>query len=183
MSFIDNARYEMESVVQRLYEIDPFWQKCNPCTSCGYCCKGANPNFSIQEVQEIIENCIFTDEEKEKLKSNLFWKKKCPFRFSDRCLVHEYRSLNCRWTPYQVAVDDENIVRYYPIINSCKFNLAKQKKDKLNFKVFEGHYVWLPHLDGSKHCHILLNSLEFIRNYKWDIPATDVAKLILKKQG
>ena len=56
-------------------------------------------------------------------------------------------------------------------------------KDKLNFKVFEGHYVWLPHLDGSKHCHILLNSLEFIRNYKWDIPATDVAKLILKKQG
>lgn len=184
MSFIDNARGEMESVVQRLYEIDPFWQKCNPCSFCGYCCKGANPEFCNQEVQEIINNCKYTEEEIQGLKRNLFWSKKCPFRFEDKCLIHKYRPLNCRWTPYQAAFNySENNVYYSSMTNSCMSKIVKINKDKFDFKVFEKYYVWLPHFDGSNHYHILLNRLDFIKTYECKMYATDVAKLILKKQG
>lgn len=181
MNLIDNARNEIDVIIQRLYELDPFWLRCNPCSRKGYCCEGANPNFSSQEAQEIIMKNEFSDTEKRQLKSNLFWNKKCPFRFPDKCLIHNDRPMNCRWTPYYVAVDNSGIVRYFKINSSCQYEGVEISKNELDFNVFEEHYIWLPHFDGTLHCHILLNSLDFIKNgYDWDIPATEVCKQILQ---
>ncbi len=166
MEFIDNARIEIDAVVKRLYELDPFWLRCSPCSNKGCCCEGANTNLSSQEARELIMKNEFSDIEKSQLQSNLLENKQCPFRFSDKCLIHNYRPINCRWTPYQVVVGDSGIVRYYKIDSNCKceFKFVEIAKYKLNFYVFERFYVWLPHFDGTQRCHIILNNLNFIKN-------------------
>ncbi len=185
MEFIENAKKEMEALLDRLYEIDPSWKRCSPCISKGKCCEGANPGFSEVEKNLIIDNIKLCQDDLEKLKQNLDSRSICPFHLPDKCIIHEYRSMNCRWTPYYVAVDNEGIVRYFKINSKCQFEKVEVPKHKLQFKVFEEHYVWLPHFDGLMHCHILLSTLNFLRNgYSWDIPATEVCKqILLSKKG
>jgi len=182
MEFIDFAKNEMESVVQRLYEIDPFWKRCSPCVQNGKCCKGANPCFSQKEQARVLEENNLSTQDFKKLKWNLRLGMKCPFHTRNRCIIHENRSLNCMWTPYYVTVDSDDIVHYYVIDDRCRFRKVTVKKKDIEFRIDEQHFVWLPH-GKTMRCHIYLNSLSFInRGYIWDIPATEVAKKILKSK-
>lgn len=181
MESISNAKREMDYLIRKLYIIDPFWRKCSPCVCKGKCCKGANPCFSQTEVKEL-EKKILNEQDYKILKRNLTFGIKCPFRAKNKCIIHDSRSLNCMWTPYQVTVDGDDNVHYYIIDDKCRFRKVTVKRKDIEFKINEGHFVWLPH-GKTMRCHIFLNSLNFInRGYIWDIPATEVAKKILKSK-
>lgn len=182
MEFVKRAQKEMQDVLDGLYKLDPFWKMCEPCANCGECCKESNPEFGENEIYLIMNEMNFTEAELNALEKNLKGKD-CPFRLSDRCMIHEYRPLNCRWTPYQALIDKNHMIQYYSPVGNCKFAFLNKPLSDFGDDdwLVDEYYIKLPHFGDTWHYHIVLNALAFVQfGFKWDIPATEVAKLILE---
>lgn len=104
----------LDSLVNTLYDKDPFWSKCLHCPFQGKCCNGANINVFPYEIPIIItylKQCSLED--RLTLKNNIINNRYCPFQFEKKCLIHECRPLNCRWTPFKMQWNNLQNANYY----------------------------------------------------------------------
>jgi Fe-S-cluster containining protein len=145
---IQQLRKILFQKVDNLIKIEPYWSKCIKCQKYGECC--INADISIREdeliiIKKYISQMCNNDKKAliDNIKQNIF----CPFRTSDKCLIHEVRPLNCIWTPFQVVqnIQNNNII-YYSMINKCN-----QQKEivKEHFQKITEEYVKLKAYNSS----------------------------------
>lgn len=126
---IEELRETLCDRINRLMEIEPYWNKCIHCQQCGKCCKGANVSIRTDEwimIKEYIQN--LNESDKSDLRYNIEHNIFCPFRASDKCLIHEVRPLNCIWTPFRVLQNlQTNDITFYVSDKFCNFFLKLLK--------------------------------------------------------
>lgn len=117
----------LNSTIEKLYEQEPYWNICCPCQCDGYCCIGADVSVNTNEWSKIKEYVqLLSFEEKLILQKNIVNGTQCIFHAEDKCLIHDVRPENCRYTPYQFVVNSNNILKYSmvrinPETNRCEF--------------------------------------------------------------
>ncbi len=113
----------LDEMIDELIRIEPFWQICIPCRCGGTCCIGANILIETSEIEPIADRIAALEAEDAKmLARNALGKQLCVFRTQDKCLIHEVRPSNCRFTPYQYSVDENGILKYSQVSvsgNAC----------------------------------------------------------------
>ena len=119
-----------DSLVHELLAIEPFWKICFPCKFKGYCCIGAEISFSDAEMQitkEYIKK--LSPEEKDIIVQNNLSSKHCIYRAPDKCLIHDVRPMNCRYTPFQCGINPQNELLYSMVkvgsSGHCEFKSQK----------------------------------------------------------
>lgn len=144
-------------------KIEPYWNKCMHCQHHGKCCIRADVSIRADEwiiIKEYIQKLNISD--KSALKYNIEHNIFCPFRTSDKCLIHEVRPLNCIWTPFQAVqnIQTNDLTFYIPYLD-CKYF---RKVVKNHLRVNE-EFVKIK--IGNKKCYYLfLNDIyiEYINN-------------------
>lgn len=119
MSFVD-AKSELNQLISELLKIEPYWKKCYPCMHNGKCCIGADISIRNDE-WEIIKGHIQTLEA-DRI-SALKNQSSCPFRTPTECLIHDYRPLNCMYTPFQAVFNETTKMLHYSMSDehcNCK---------------------------------------------------------------
>ena len=119
-------------MIEELYKEESYWNICHPCQCNGYCCIGADISVDSNEwsiIKKFVQQLSF--EEKAILQKNIISRTQCIFRTTNKCIIHNVRPDNCRFTPYQVSVDSSNtlrynMVRFHPITKHCHFKLVKK---------------------------------------------------------
>lgn len=103
----------LESTIDELLSREPFWKICYPCKFKGFCCKGAEIDFSKNE-QHIIDEYINTlpNDSQKIIYENKKYNKHCIYHSVEKCLIHEVRPQNCRYTPFQALIDNDNTLIY-----------------------------------------------------------------------
>lgn len=150
----------MDKIILELKNLEPYWNICFPCKNKGKCCVGADTSI-YQSEWNIIVSYIeqFSEADKKILLSNILLNKPCFFHSDDKCLIHEVRPQNCRYTPFQYVITADNNLRYTMISPKCEFKsilfpLAPDMANKLRAAKFSK----LPNFD-TKTCYISLNYL------------------------
>jgi len=121
----------LNETINELRKIEPYWSCCFPCNNEGKCCIGADVAIYPSE-WNIIENQIihFSDSEKAVLLSNIKLKRHCVFRSKEKCLIHDVRPLNCRYTPFQYAITPDNYLHYAMMSRNCNFQTIREKLEE-----------------------------------------------------
>lgn len=149
--------------INNLIKIEPYWGKCNNCPNHGKCC--INADISIREdewtvIKQYLVNLRTSD--KEILLNNINNNVYCPFRASEKCIIHEVRPMNCIWTPFQAVQNINNGNIMYSIIDTeCKSRSVTLGNHEFINPNFE--YIKLPDSDINRH-YLFLNY--FIVNYE-----------------
>ena len=152
-------------VIEELYKEESYWNICRPCQCNGYCCKGADISVDSNEwsiIKKFVQQLSF--EEKAVLQKNIIRGTQCIFRATNKCIIHDIRSENCRYTPYQVNVDSFNTLRYTmvrfdPITKHCLFkSVRKEIRHEERIMIEQTPFVALPKY-GSVTKYISLNWL------------------------
>lgn len=161
------AIYELREIlfqkIDRLIEIEPYWNKCMHCQHKGNCCIKADISIREDEwkiIKEYIRN--FNESDKAILRHNIKQHIFCPFRTSDKCLIHEVRPLNCIWTPFQVVQNiQSNDLTFYVSNKSC----TRFRKIIENFPKINDEFVLLKSF-GKEYYYLFLNDIfnEYINN-------------------
>ena len=120
---VDRLYALVDRLANMLCGMDPYWEKCFPCTNTGRCCIGVNiPVYKAE--WELISLFLskLAQEDIEQIQKNLTENILCPFRLPGKCAVHTVRPLYCRVTPYMAVYheDDTEIEAMYPAAN-CTF--------------------------------------------------------------
>lgn len=103
----------LETAIKELYEIEPFWKRCNPCCSKGKCCEGAKIDPSRAEQKVIAEYALSLGEsEKMQLCDNINSGRFCKYHTPEKCLIHNVRPEVCQYTPYQCVINKDNKLLY-----------------------------------------------------------------------
>lgn len=103
----------LEAVIEELCRLEPFWNRCHPCSSKGKCCEGAEIRPSKTEQQVITTYLLSLPfSEKQHVMDNLMNSRFCIYRTPEKCLIHEVRPEICRYTPYQCVITNENVLQY-----------------------------------------------------------------------
>lgn len=103
----------LDSSIRELYTREPYWNMCNPCRCGGCCCIGADISISEGEWQTIKQYVqTLPEEDKSILANNIKTNNLCVFRALDKCLIHDVRTEDCRYTPYQYVVTVDNRLIY-----------------------------------------------------------------------
>ena len=117
------------SKIEKLTQLEPYWNKCSACPNHGKCC--INANISIREDEwVIIKDYISTlcAQDKLLLSENINNHIFCPFRTTEKCLIHAVRPLNCLYTPYQLAQNVKTGDIHYSVVdNNCSFTSKEIK--------------------------------------------------------
>lgn len=164
----------LDSIIEVLYKEENYWNICHPCQCKGYCCVGADISADINEwskIKECIQHLPF--EEKAELKNNIASKKQCIFHTADKCLIHNVRPENCKYTPYQASVDRFNILQYSmvkidPLTSICKFGFVRKEISQEERNLFEQQcFVSLPNYDTyTKYISLNWLAINFPSNAK-----------------
>lgn len=118
----------LENVVNELRAIEPYWKRCFPCQNKGKCCVGADISASESEWNLIFDYIrTMNNQDKKALKDNIISNNHCVFRIEEKCLIHDVRPENCRYTPFQFAVTNTNHLLYTMVSDDCRF-LSVDKK-------------------------------------------------------
>ena len=121
----------LNETITELRKIEPYWNCCFPCNNKGKCCIGADVAIYPSEWNMIVNQIInLSDSEKAVLFSNIKLKKYCVFRSKEKCLIHEVRPLNCRYTPFQYAITPDNHLLYTMISRNCNFQSVRKELEK-----------------------------------------------------
>lgn len=141
-------------IIKNLYDQESFWSICNPCMCNGYCCIGADISAYKTEWKRIKEYVkLLQDEEKLLLSKNITNGIQCIFRTNDKCLIHNVRPENCRYTPYQALIDNNNNLIYSMVkVNTnskkCEFKRTSIKVGKKEINILEQNaIIMLPNYD------------------------------------
>ena len=144
----------LDSIIEVLYKEENYWNICRQCQCKGYCCIGANVFVNADEWSKIKENIQYLlPNEKTELKNNIDKRKQCVFHTDEKCLIHNIRPENCRYTPYQAVVGRFNILKYSmvkidPLTKTCKFKTVRKKISQEEGRLFEQQcFVSLPNYD------------------------------------
>ena len=185
----ETSKNLLEESIIELRKIEPFWDRCFPCNLKGICCQGADLSVYDSEWESILEYIAgFSSEDKKVLLTNVQQEKHCVFRAENNCLIHEVRPENCRYTPFQCLVTQDNYLKYAMVSDDCSFqyislplndddaNLVRESKFIIlrNFEK-ETHYLSLnyqvqqcPLSENSRHVSDLLDDLQsFLKSMKY----------------
>lgn len=144
----------LESTIEELHRIDPFWDICCPCRCKGHCCVGADITIYENEwlrIQHYIET--LPEEDKVVLRRNIARGTHCVFRAADKCLIHQVRPENCRYTPFQARIDEDDTVVYSmvkvnPLTKKCHFRLIRRRLDSSSaLSSRQQKFLLLPNFD------------------------------------
>lgn len=97
----------LESKISHLESREESWKNCRACPFSGKCCDGATlivfPEEKLAIHKYLESNPDILQYATTRYKQN----KTCYFynKESSKCLIHEVRPLNCRWTPYAAFQD------------------------------------------------------------------------------
>lgn len=174
---LEELRNVLLNKISRLMEIEPYWNKCTHCQHNGKCC--INANISVREDEwEIIKNYISNMNKTDKtiLKHNIVNNILCPFRASDKCIIHDVRPLNCIWTPFQVVQHINNgDIKYFMINDDCDYQSIT-----INHQNFIDNDVDFLQLDSydKRLYYLFLNDIfiNFVQNTKYNY--LSISKLI-----
>lgn len=162
----------LNSIIEKLYQQEPYWNICCPCQCDGYCCIGADVSVNTNEWSKIKKYVqLLSFEEKLILQKNIVNGTQCVFRAANKCLIHEVRPVNCRYTPYQLAVNSNNILEYYMVrinhkTNQCEYKRVRKLISPQKRKMIEQNpFVLLRNFDSytkyislnwlAKHCPVI----------------------------
>ena len=127
MYTLQELRVKLDNIINELYDIEPYWSKCKKCPNHGSCCVGANVMVREDEwfeIKSILDNDI---QVRNLVYENYRSGSDCYFRIHDKCLIHNIRPLNCRYTPYQAAFNNrEHQLSFTKMGNDCLTNKRKQ---------------------------------------------------------
>lgn len=172
---IQELREVLFPKIDKLMKIEPYWNKCIHCQHHGKCCIRADVSIRADEwiiIKEYIQKLNISD--KSALKHNIEHNIFCPFRTSDKCLIHEVRPLNCIWTPFQVIQNIQtNDLTYYISNSSCDFSQTIVK----NFKKNNEEFVLLKSYD-KEYYYLLLNDIYIAYISNSDQPVNNLSDLI-----
>lgn len=121
---------QLDLTIKELYEREPYWNMCNPCQCGGYCCIGADISISEDEWHKIKQYIgELSQEDMSILANNIDTNKMCFFRTPDKCMIHAVRPENCKYTPYQYLVTQDNRLQYHyakvnDATNQCEFKFV-----------------------------------------------------------
>lgn len=178
---IDELRKILLQKIERLIEIEPYWNKCIHCKRHGKCCIKADVSIREDEwitIKEYIQG--FNESDKSVFRYNIQHKIFCPFRASDKCLIHEVRPLNCVWTPFQVVQNIQtNDLTYYVSNKTCNYF---HKKEIRNYHKINEEFVVLKSYRKEYH-YLFLNDIfiEYINNPNFEIK--NLSELIIQVQS
>ena len=140
----------MDDCIAELLEIEPFWKICYPCKYHGACCVGAEISFDDSEY-EAIKECVsrLPIAEQAIIRDNAESGRHCIFRAPDKCLIHEVRPENCRYTPLQCLVTTDGELRYAMIRitedGACQHRSIRRRIDAAQAQIVRSQeFVLLP---------------------------------------
>lgn len=160
---IQELRKILLQKINKLMKIEPYWNKCIHCENYGKCCIEADISIRTDEWKLIKAYILkLSTSDKSSLKYNIEHNIFCPFRTSDKCLIHEVRPINCIWTPFQVVQNIQtNDLTYYISNSSCNFSKTIVK----NLKKINDEFVLLKSYN-KEYYYLVLNDIyiEFMSN-------------------
>ncbi|NHQ80292.1 YkgJ family cysteine cluster protein [Chromobacterium vaccinii] len=116
----------LESKVSDLEAQEESWKNCRACPHEGKCCDGATLIAFPEEIAAIREYIKNNLDVLQYAVSRYRKKKPCYFydKESTKCLIHEVRPLNCRWTPYAAFPDGNGGIQVNIRSVRCDFKIA-----------------------------------------------------------
>ncbi len=135
----------LDSMIEDLLVIEPFWKICYPCNFHGFCCIGAKIKFSDAECSAIDRYVSsLSESDQAVIADNLKHGRHCIYRSSDKCLIHDARPENCQYTPFQYVVNPQNVLIYSMVrigAEHCEFRhvdlpLSQQQADRARVQKF-----------------------------------------------
>lgn len=145
----------LDTAIAELLSIEPFWNICYPCKFQGFCCIGAEITFDGNE-KNIVDQYVSTlpANEQEIIRDNAARNQHCIYRAPEKCLIHDVRPENCRYTPFQATIDPENILRYSMVrigkSGHCEFRSREiQLSEPLTSHYRHEKFLLLPNFDRN----------------------------------
>lgn len=121
---------DLEKSIQELLSQEPHWNCCFPCKNSGKCCIGADISVCEHEWNLIKQYvCGLPDHEKFLLSENIQSRNTCIFRTDTKCLIHEVRPENCRYTPFQAVITSDRELLYCMVSEDCSFQSIRKQLD------------------------------------------------------
>lgn len=157
----------LDKAIQELRAREPFWNICFPCECKGVCCRRADITICEKEWSAIHSYVRgLPDSEKALLRRNIRRGSMCVFQTESKCLIHDVRPENCRYTPYQYNVVDGRLnysmVRVDSLSSECTFDSVSMPLSAENCeKLSECKFALLPNHE-RKTWYLSLNWL--VRN-------------------
>ena len=121
---------DLEKSIQELLSQEPYWNCCFPCKNSGKCCIGADVYVDEHEwnsIKQFVSGLL--DDEKSLLIENIQSGNICIFRTDTKCLIHEVRPENCRYTPFQAVITPDKELRYSMVSEDCNFQSIRKQLD------------------------------------------------------
>ncbi|KAB7703681.1 hypothetical protein GBN33_00030 [Plesiomonas shigelloides] len=131
----------LESKISILESQEESWKNCRACPFNGKCCDGATLIAFPEEI-ELIKKQLKRDQDVLAYAISRYKKgKACYFydKESSRCLIHDVRPLNCRWTPYVAFSGNGCEFNVNIRSSSCDFSIQTISCEKV-----EGNLISLP---------------------------------------
>lgn len=113
----------LEGKLTELESSEPSWKNCRACPFSGKCCDGASLNLFPEEKAAISDYLGRNPDVLRYALPRFKQGKKCYFydKESSKCLIHEVRPLNCRWTPHAAFREEDGRHSVHVRDNQCNF--------------------------------------------------------------
>lgn len=138
----------LDTAIDELLALEPFWKICYPCKFKGFCCHGAVIELSADE-QRAVDECVsrLPSDKREQFEANRRAGRRCVYQTDTECLIHSVRPQNCRYTPFQALITAKDVLRYTMVRVGASGHCEFRRQD----------------IRVGERLHILLESHKFLR--------------------
>lgn len=121
--------------ISYLYDLDIRWKNCNQCNKNGKCCDGAPISLFPDEWNDL-KKYLLNNGEILKYSIRRYNENKICYFYNpkaNRCLIYDYRPLNCIWTPFLLF----NNGKLGGFIKDIDCNFIKIDENR-NYRIIDG---------------------------------------------
>lgn len=172
MNDLNSLNKKLEKLIDELNSKEDFFKKCLNCPNKGKCCIDNDIDIRDDEWAYIKKYLLDNKDVYDLVYDNFKNGRRCYFRTDSKCLIHDIRPLNCRYTPYQMIYKDGNLI-YHIADDDCNFSYQElpaniDTKDDIYYDpISNRHYILLNNFIDEYYDSLFPNShTAYIRLYK-----------------
>lgn len=121
MNDLDSLNKKLDELILKLNSKEEYFKKCLKCPNKGKCCIDNDIDIRDDEWAYIKKYLLDNEDIYKLVYDNFKNGRRCYFRTDEKCLIHDIRPLNCKYTPYQMIYKDGHLI-YHISDDYCNFS-------------------------------------------------------------